>query len=175
MTQQPTPEPGHQPGAAGVNGDGDTDAEQVADVRRRLAETEDRWMRAVADLDNVRKRAARDADARAEQERVRVAALWLPVVDDLDRALEHAAEGPEPLAEGVRAVRDRAVDILGRLGFARRDETGVPFDPARHEAVSAVPDPEAPAGTVVQVLRPGYGDGRRQLRPAFVIVSTGAA
>ncbi|HEY3683081.1 MAG TPA: nucleotide exchange factor GrpE [Streptosporangiaceae bacterium] len=174
MTQQPAPEHGHQADAAGVNGAGDADSEQVAELRRRLAEMEDRWMRAAADLDNVRKRTARDADARAEQERVRVAALWLPVVDDLDRALEHAADGPGSMAEGVRAIRDRAVHILAELGFPRRDEAGVPFDPALHEAVSAVPDPAAPAGTVVQVLRPGYGEGRGQLRPAFVIVSTGA-
>lgn len=174
MTQQPTPEPGRQVGAAGVNADGDSDSEQVAELRRQFAEMEDRWMRAVADLDNVRKRTAREADARAEQERVRVAALWLPIVDDLDRALEHSAEGPGSMVEGVRAIRDRAVHILDELGFPRRDETGVPFDPALHEAVSAVSDPAAPAGTVVQVLRPGYGDGRRQLRPAFVIVSTGA-
>ena len=57
-------------------------------------------------------------------------------------------------------------------GFGRHDEVGVPFDPRRHEAVVARPEPGAAPGTVVEVLRPGYGDGTHQLRPAAVVVAT---
>jgi molecular chaperone GrpE len=73
---------------------------------------------------------------------------------------------------GVRAVRDQAVALLGSLGYPRDDEVGVPFDPVRQEVVTVVDDPEAPPGTVVKVLRAGYGRPQdRQLRPASVVVS----
>ncbi len=62
-----------------------------------------------------------------------------------------------------RAVRDQAVNVLELLGYPRHAETGVAFDPARHEVVGVVQAPDAPPGTVVEVLRPGYGDGERQL------------
>ncbi|CAM5397651.1 Protein GrpE OS=Streptomyces alboniger OX=132473 GN=grpE PE=3 SV=1 [Streptomyces alboniger] len=73
--------------------------------------------------------------------------------------------------DGVRAVRDQAVNVLELLGYPRNAEVGVAFDPARHEVVAVVQDPDAPPGTVVEVLRPGYGDGERQLRPAAVTVA----
>jgi molecular chaperone GrpE len=136
-----------------------------------VAELEDRWRRAVADLDNVRKRYARELQREREVERDRVAAAWLPVVDDLERALSHADSDPGAIIAGVQAVRDQAVALLAALGYPRQDETGVPFDTAKHEAVAAVEEPEVPPGTVVDVLRPGYGSVDRQLRPAAVTVS----
>ena len=78
------------------------------------------------------------------------------MVDNLERALEHAGPDDDALVDGVRAVRDQAVAILARLGFPRYDDVGRPFDPARHEAVGAIPS-DAPPGTVVAVIRPGYG------------------
>ena len=80
---------------------------------------------------------------------------------------------PSPVIDGIRAVRDQAVAVLDSLGYRRHDETGVPFDPQLHEAVSVVPDADTPAGHVLQVLRAGYGAGSRQLRPAAVIVAGG--
>lgn len=135
------------------------------------AEFEDRLRRAVAEVDNVRKRCARQvADERAA-ERARVAAAWLPVIDNLERALEHAGASADPVAEGVRAVRDQAVEVLTRLGFPRHAETRVPFDPYQHEALGVVPDAEAAPGEVARVVRPGYGDGPAMLRPAGVLVA----
>lgn len=144
----------------------------VAALMERIADTEDQWRRAAADLDNLHKRVARDAARQRTEERARVAAEWLPVLDNLELALEHADSAPEGIVEGVRAVRDQARDVLARLGFPRQGEEGAPFDPARHEAVAAVPAPGTPAGTVLRVVRPGYGD-EHQLRPAAVVVSTG--
>jgi molecular chaperone GrpE len=138
-----------------------------------IADLEGRLRRALADADNMRKRCERQVvDARAD-ERVKVAAAWLPIVDNLERALEHADADSGPVIEGIRVVRDQSVALLGSLGFRRHDETDVAFDPQLHEAVSVVPDGEAPAGTVLQVLHPGYGDGERQLRPAAVVVAGG--
>jgi molecular chaperone GrpE len=103
-----------------------------------------------------------------------VARRFLPVIDDLDRALEaaqHAETDPAGIVDGVRAVRDEALRVLADLGFPRRDDTGERFDPARHEAVGSVPAGDAPPGTVVQVVRPAYGYGENQLRPAMVVVA----
>jgi molecular chaperone GrpE len=132
---------------------------------------EDRLARAMADLDNMRKRHARELDRERGVERGRVATAWLPVVDNLERALEHADADPRVLLEGIRAVRDQALTVLNGLGYPRHDEVGVPFDPVKHEVVTVVDEPDAPPGTVVQVLRPGYGEADRQLRPGAVAVA----
>ncbi|MGW3819779.1 nucleotide exchange factor GrpE [Streptomyces sp. NPDC005046] len=136
-----------------------------------LREAEDRWRRALADLDNLRKRHVRELEREAAAERARTAAAFLPVIDNLELALSHAAADPGAIVEGVRAVRDQAVNVLERLGYPRHAETGVSFDPARHEVVGVVQDPDADPNTVVQVLRPGYGEAERQLRPAAVTVA----
>jgi molecular chaperone GrpE len=148
-------------------------ADQEAEERaaRERAELEDRWRRALADLDNLRKRYARELDREREAERARTAAAWLPVLDNLERALEHAGGDQDALAAGLRSVRDQAVAVLAALGYPRQDDAGVPFDPARHEAVGVAADAGAAPGTVVRVIRPGYGQGERQLRPAAVEVA----
>lgn len=143
----------------------------IADLRSQVRACEDEWKRALADADNLRKRFAREAEAMREREREAVVRQWLPVVDNLDRALEHAGADPQAIIEGVRAVRDQAVAVLAGLGFGRRDDTGEPFDPARHDAVGSRPGSGAAPGTVVEVVRPGYGSGERQLRPASVVVA----
>lgn len=145
--------------------------EPAIDQETGTAELEDRWRRAVADLDNLRKRFARELSRERLAERNSMLRAWLPVVDNLERALAHAGEDANPVVGGVRAVRDQAVDLLAQLGYPRQDETGVPFDPHRHEVVEVVDDPGYPDGTVVRVVRPGYGEGETQLRPAAVAVN----
>jgi molecular chaperone GrpE len=149
-----------------------TTAEDTEDgLRAQFAELEDRWRRTVADLDNMRKRFAREREQLREEERARAAADWLPILDNLELALKHAGADPVSIREGVQAVRDQAIDLMARLGFPQRDDTGAPFDPRRHEAVSTVVDESAKPGTVVHVVKPRYGDSTRQLRPASVIVA----
>jgi molecular chaperone GrpE len=143
-----------------------------ADLEIRIEELEDRWRRAIAELDNFRKRMARERAGDRDDERRRVAAGWLPVIDNLDLALSHAGAGETGIIEGVQAVREQALALLADLGFPRReDDLGAMFDPAVHEAVGTVQD-DAPAGTVVHVTRPGYGPDDRVLRPAGVVVTT---
>ena len=144
---------------------------RFAGLQARLAEAEDQKLRALADLDNLRKRCAAQVERAGADARTEVARQWLPVVDNLERALEHAAADPRTIVEGIQAVRQQALGVLASLGFPRRDDTGVAFDPARHEAVAATYDPRVPPGTVVQVVRPGYGEADRQLRPAQVVVA----
>src|SRR5580704_10303648 len=148
----------------------DLDA-RLAGLQARLAEAEDQKLRALADLDNLRKRCAAQVERAEADARTQVARQWLPVVDNLERALEHAAADPRTIIEGIQAVRQQALGVLASLGFPRRDDTGAAFDPARHEAVAATYDPRVPPGTVVQVVRPGYGEADHQLRPAQVVVA----
>jgi molecular chaperone GrpE len=137
------------------------------------AETDDRLRRALADLDNLRKRYAREIARERAAERARVAAQWLSVVDDLERALQHAGGDAEAVIGGVRAVRDEALRVLERLGFPRFDDVGHPFDPTRHEAVGTIAA-DADPGTVVAAVRPGYGTPDAILRPAGVVVAAGS-
>jgi molecular chaperone GrpE len=141
----------------------------IADLHARADALQQELRRALADADNMRKRFDRETGRIREQERAAVAQRWLPVVDNLDRALDHADADPARIIDGVRAVRDQAVRVLDELGFPRRDDTGEKFDPARHDAVGSRPG--APPGTVVQVVQPAYGSGEHQLRPALVVVA----
>jgi molecular chaperone GrpE len=125
-------------------------------------------LRALADLDNLRKRYDRQLALASQAERARVISLWLPVVDDLERALEHADGGP--MAEGLGAVYEHAISLLERLGYTRFDDVGQPFDPARHDAVGAI-DAVAPPGSVIAVVQPGYEGTDEVLRPARVVVA----
>jgi molecular chaperone GrpE len=143
----------------------------AAKLHARIAELEDLWRRALADFDNLRKRVARDAATQQDQERTRLAAQWLPVLDNLDLAVDHAQSDPESIVAGVRAIREQALAVLARLGFPRQSDVGEKFDPKRHEAAAVVPSPDTPAGTVVQVVRPRYGTDEHQLRPASVVVA----
>jgi molecular chaperone GrpE len=149
-----------------------TPGDSEAKLESRIAGLEDERRRALADLDNLRKRFTREVDRERADERARVAATWLPVVDHLELALEHAGADPARVVEGVQAVRDQAVALLAALGFPRDESVGEPFDPNRHEAVTALPDTDAAPGTVLHVIRPGYGGDGRQLRPASVVVAT---
>ena len=146
-------------------------AAAVADLEARLAEAQDQRLRALADADNTRKRCATQVSRAAAETKAALAAEWLPVIDNLERALEHSQADPDAIIEGVRTVRDQAVGILARLGFPRRDDIGAKFDPARHEAVGVQTDPDGEPGTVLEVVRAGYGDGEHQLRPAQVVVA----
>jgi molecular chaperone GrpE len=140
-------------------------SEDMAKAQARIAQLDDGWRRAAAELDNFRKRCAKDLVRAREQERARTAAGWLPVVDNLERALEHALSDPEPIIEGVRAIHRQALSVLAGLGFPRRDDTGRAFDPALHEAIGTIVDEELTPGTVAHVVRPGYGRDEEILRP----------
>jgi molecular chaperone GrpE len=143
----------------------------VADLHGQLAQAQDQRLRALAEVENVRKRCTAQVGRAEAEAKARVAAQWLPVVDNLERALEHADGAGDALAQGIRAVRDQALGILAALGFPRRDDTGARFDPTRHEAIATRPDPGVPAGTVIEVTRPGYGESDHLLRPAQVVVA----
>lgn len=164
---------GPGPDADASHGRGSPGREEpgVADAAARIAELEDLRLRALADLENLRKRCASQVSQARADAQVQVAGQWLPVVDNLERALAHAHADPGSIIQGIAAVRDQAIGVLAQLGYPRRDDLGTPFDPARHEAVASREATGVPDGSVVEVVRPGYGDGDRQLRPAQVVVA----
>jgi molecular chaperone GrpE len=160
------------------DGDEETDVishapiDELAQVARERDQYLDALQRLKAEFDNFRKRAQRDqADliARASE---RLVKQLLPVVDDLERALEFAAAHEEAqLEEGVRLVHRALADALVREGLTEVETDG-PFDPHTQEALLSQPS-EADEGTVIQVLQKGYRLGDRVLRPARVVVSAG--
>jgi molecular chaperone GrpE len=137
----------------------------------------DRYLRAAADLENHRKRTRREVeDARAEA-RSKVLKEMLPVVDNLERAMEHAPQGDtaaQPIIEGVQLVLRQFMTAFERLEVAPIEALGQPFDPNLHEAISQQ-ESDQPAGTIVQVLQRGYRVGDRLLRPALVVVAKAKA
>jgi molecular chaperone GrpE len=166
---RPHPEDGPPREAAPTQEDGGAGGP----TQHALDAAEDRWRRAAADLDNLRKRYAREVARARENERELVTSAFLPVLDTIDRALEHAAAEPGSIVEGIRTLREQALAVVSGLGYGREDEPGVPFDPARHEVVGVVDADGAgtPPGSVASVVRPGYGSPGRQLRPAAVTVA----
>jgi molecular chaperone GrpE len=134
-----------------------------------LAEMEDRLKRALADLDNYRKRSAKEVDRRVTESRESMLRDWLEAVDSIDRALQMDPGGPA--AAGLRAVLEQMESILARYGVTRTGESGEQFDPERHEAVAVSGDGDGPGRTIEHVARSGYALGDRVLRPAQVVVS----
>jgi molecular chaperone GrpE len=170
----PTEENEHQAPAAEAADQTAEVAELTAQVGRltaRVTELEDLRLRAVAEADNTRKRCAALISRAEAETRASVARQWLPVIDNLDLALTHASADPATIVEGVKAVRQQALDVLAQMGFARRDDRGAAFDPQRHEAVASRPEAAATSDVVAEVIRPAYGEGDRQLRPAQVVVA----
>jgi molecular chaperone GrpE len=139
------------------------------DLQAELAAMEDRYKRALADLDNYRKRSARELERRVDESREAVIRDWLEAVDSVERALRMDPDGPA--AEGLRAVLEQMEAILSRQGVDRIGAAGEPFDPQRFEAVGVRDTSEAPDRTVIEVVRSGFGADGRVLRPAQVIVA----
>jgi molecular chaperone GrpE len=147
--------------------------EQVAQQPSAPEPADDRYLRLAADFDNYRKRVAREQLELTKRATERLVAELLPVLDDLERALEAAERHEEAkLEEGVRLVHRSLADALRREGLAEIDTNGR-FDPHVHEALLSQPS-EAEEGSVVQVIQKGYRLGERVLRPARVVVAAGA-
>lgn len=167
---------GEEPGAGP---DPAEDPRSREELLAALAETEqqrddylDGMQRARAEFDNYRRRTMREGASQREAGKAEVSEGLLEVLDDLDRTLEAAdASADDGLARGVHLVAEKLVTALRAAGLERIDETGVAFDPTRHEAVQqAAADEPREDPVVAQVLRPGYALGDRVLRAAMVVV-----
>jgi molecular chaperone GrpE len=135
----------------------------------------DKWLRAAAELDNVRKRARRDVGAAEARGIGKLARELLPALDNFERALAAAEAQPENrdhhLTDGIRLVQSELLGALARVGIEPVSPKGERFDPHRHEAVAQQPVDGAEPGTIVEVYSAGYTYGDDVLRPAKVVVA----
>jgi len=136
------------------------------ELHAELARMEDRYKRALADLDNYRKRSARETERRVAEAREALLRDWLEALDSVERALRMTPED-----QGLQAVLGQMETILQRQGVTRLGAAGQPFDPERHEAVGTRDSNGVPDRTIVEVARSGFALGDRVLRPAQVVVS----
>ncbi|HEY2773847.1 MAG TPA: nucleotide exchange factor GrpE [Candidatus Binatia bacterium] len=148
-----------------------TAEDQLDAARKEAAENYERFVRAKADLDNIRKRHQRELEDRARYDGESLARDILQAIDDLERALGHAGSAGPAVTGGIELVLKGLLSALKRNGVERIEAQGKPFDPAEHEAVTMVATDEAPPGTVVAVFRAGYRIRDRLLRAAMVSVA----
>jgi len=149
---------------------------QLAQRASELEQVRDKYLRALAENQNIRRRAAEEqARALAYQKQTLLRAL-LPVLDNFRYALANeAAAGDSGFAEGVRLILRQLEDILKAQGVVPLEVLGKPFDPSLHQAAEQVQSEEVPPGTIVEVVREGYRLGDQVLRPALVKVATPTA
>ncbi|MBO0767371.1 MAG: nucleotide exchange factor GrpE [Solirubrobacterales bacterium] len=166
------PEPTEEPPPLTLEGEEEPElpAEAPPEASDKAAEYLALAQRTKADFDNFRKRAARDAAAAKERGTAKLAKELLPALDNLERAISHAAE-EDPLLEGIKLVHTELVAALTRSGVEAFDPVGEPFDPNVHEAMAQVPKEDAATGTVVETYQQGYRLGESVIRPARVLVA----
>jgi molecular chaperone GrpE len=144
--------------------------EQERDLAAEVAQMEDRWKRAAADLENYRRRSGRDADRRVAEAGDAMVRDWLDVIDSVENGLR-SVEPENPMAPALRAVLDQMEGVLARQGVRRSGQVGETFDPSVHDAISVRDTDEAPDRTVLDVARSGFTRDGRVLRPAQVVVA----
>ncbi len=150
------------------------DTPELEQLRKRAAEYLDLAQRTRAEFENYQKRVQRDRDQERKYAFGPIAADLLPIIDNLDRALEAARKVGEqgPLVQGVAMVQVQFLDLLKRHGVTPIEALGQPFDPHLHQALMQQPTADAAPNTVVQVIEKGFMNQDRVLRPAKVVVST---
>lgn len=144
-------------------------------ITAEVNELRDRYARLQAEWDNYRKRTA--AERKSERERAAESLVTdlLPVLDDLERAINHAKESGEGgnLTDGVEAIQGKFLQILGKHKVEMLKAQGEPFDAMQHQAIGTEEDTDVPEETVIKVYQQGYKMGDRVIRPAMVVTSTG--
>jgi len=149
-----------------------TESASVEELRREVEEKQDRLLRALAETENVRRRAQRERDDYVRFANESLLRDLIPVLDNLDRALEAARSGGDAkgVVAGVELIHRELLKVLERAGVTRYSALGQPFDPTRHEAIASVVSADAAPGTVLREL-PGYLLNNRVLRAALVSVA----
>jgi molecular chaperone GrpE len=153
---------------------------ELAEVRQALAEkTKEaeenytRLLRLAADMENLRKRQERERADLLHFANESLVKELLPVVDNLERALDHGRQlkAPQALLEGIEMVHHGFLKVLDRFGVTAHDSLGQQFDPAFHNAMMQEEAPDVPDGSVIKELQKGYLMNQRLLRPAMVVVA----
>ena len=163
-----------QPHDTIASGDAPADsAAECEELRRQVDERQDKLLRALAETENVRRRAQRDREEYVKYAAESLLKDLVPVLDNLDRALAAARAGDNPtgVVDGVELIQRELLRVLERAGVTRYSAMGQRFDPTRHEAIARVVSATQPADSVVAETAPGYLLHGRVLRPALVAVA----
>lgn len=148
--------------------------DELETLKEKLAQAEDQVLRAAAEAQNARRRAEQEVEKARKFALERFAGDLLPVVDNLERALDAVDQDDESLKavlEGVELTRKSLLDTLTKYNVAVVDPLGEPFDPQFHEAMAMVPNPDAEPNSVIDVMQKGYTLNGRLLRAAMVAVA----
>jgi molecular chaperone GrpE len=148
-------------------------AADVEELRRQVAEKQDRLLRALAEVDNVKRRTQREREDYVRYANEGLVRDLLPILDNFDRALEAARATQEAakVVDGVALIQRELLKVLERVGVTRYSAVGERFDPNRHDAAGRVVSTSQPPDTVVAELTAGYVLNGRVLRPAQVVVA----
>ncbi|MCG8325820.1 MAG: nucleotide exchange factor GrpE [Thiotrichales bacterium] len=167
---------GDAPGTEAYAGADELDKlrEQLSVLEQRAAESNDRMLRAQAELDNVRKRSARDIENAHKYALDRFVTDLLPVIDSIELGINAAgsAEDVASLVEGMDLTLKKFSDVLEKSGVSVLDPAGEKFNPEQHEAVSMQAQEGVEPGMVISVMQKGYELNGRLIRPAMVMVSS---
>lgn len=142
---------------------------EIVSARRAADEAHDKYLRTLAEMENLRKRVERQVELRYDVQRRDLLLRFLPVMDNLERALQHG-DAQDGLRAGVELTYREMLRALNDSGVQRDDPLGEMFNPALHEAVEAVAS-DQPSGKILAVLQPGYRLGEQLARPARVRVA----
>jgi molecular chaperone GrpE len=143
------------------------DGDHAAELERQITELKDKYLRAMAELENTRKRAGADIESGARSRAAGVAGHFLPLIDAIDAAAEHSPED-----EGIRTLKKAADNTLAKLGIIRIESVGKMLNPQFHNAI-LTEESDAPANTIVKELQAGFMFGDAVLRSAMVSASKG--
>jgi molecular chaperone GrpE len=175
---QPPPESPENNGSEGAPDEAQTKAaaapaDPLAEARAEVSRLKEVWMRTAADFDNFRKRSRRELDEARKAGREEILKDLLPVFDNLERGLQSAQQAADVKAvvDGLQMISKQFESTLGRTGVTKVPTIGKAFDPAVHEAIQQVETGDAPPGTIVAEVQPGYLSGERLLRAAMVVVA----
>lgn len=181
QTDRPEEEPEDESVNDGANDAESTEQEEtpeaaMAELKARADDNWDRYLRAAAETENVRKRASRDVEHARKYALEGFGTEMLAVKDSLELGLEAVESADaDSIAEGSKATLKLLSAALERFGIAEIDPMGEPFDPERHEAINMQPSADAEPGSVLSVVQKGYSLNGRLLRPAMVVVAAETA
>jgi molecular chaperone GrpE len=165
-------------GKAGGEGTAELDAvrEELEGARKEASEKQDQYLRVMAEFENFKKRVQKESTESRKYANEELLKAMLPVIDNLERALEHGDNDAEddPMVEGLRMVQKQFLETLTKFGVSQVEALGKPFDPNFHEAMMQVATNDSPPNTVVTEIARGYLYNDRLIRPAMVGVSAAA-
>jgi molecular chaperone GrpE len=159
----------------------DAQADQVAALAKEASDLKDRLLRTLAEMENLRRRTEREVTDARIYGVTNFARDILAVADNMERAMkalddelrDKADAGVKALLDGLELTERELINVMEKHGVKKIEPQGQKFDPNLHQAMFEIPDASVPAGTVVQIMQPGYTIGERVLRPALVAVSKG--